>query len=256
MSVEACAEMVKTRDPDRYRATLTAPAEARGALFAIYAFNTEVFHAVWATYEPGLAEIRLQYWIDQIEALFQGKATDPHPVIDALRCEDNIRWLAKSDFTDLIQARRWDAYSDPFDDEAALRAYLTATGGNLMAMAARVLGLNDHYDYLIRNYGYAAGLAAFLQAVPKLKARGRQPLPDEAEGALRALATDALTKMDATKKHRVMATALPAMLAASEARPVLKMVTRNPSLVLKGQLTRAPIQRNWRALWCQALRRW
>ena len=256
VSLETCADLVKIRDPDRYRAAMAAPAETQSALFALYAFNTEVFHAVWATNEPGLAEIRLQYWHDQIDALYRGTPTDPHPVLDALRGEDRLKWVAKEDFHRLITARRWDAYTAPFEDETALRAYLMATGGTVMAMASRILGMRDDYDPAIRNFGYAAGLAAFLQAVPKLKAHGRQPLPDESDAALRNLAADAVAKMDATKKHRLMAVANPAMLAASEARPVLKMVIATPSKVRTGDLNRAPIQQKWRAMWLQILDRW
>ncbi|MGB6997453.1 MAG: squalene/phytoene synthase family protein, partial [Pseudolabrys sp.] len=37
-----CAALVREADRDRYLATLFAPADERGALFAIYAFNAEI----------------------------------------------------------------------------------------------------------------------------------------------------------------------------------------------------------------------
>ena len=37
-----CTALVREGDRDRYLATLFAPAEHRGALFALYAFNVEI----------------------------------------------------------------------------------------------------------------------------------------------------------------------------------------------------------------------
>jgi len=37
-----CENLVREADKDRFLATLFAPAECRGALFALYAFNVEV----------------------------------------------------------------------------------------------------------------------------------------------------------------------------------------------------------------------
>ena len=37
-----CEQTVREADKDRYLATLFAPANRRGPLFALYAFNTEV----------------------------------------------------------------------------------------------------------------------------------------------------------------------------------------------------------------------
>ena len=46
MSVEACAELVERGDPDRFRAIMAAPPEARAQLFPLYAFNLEVARAL------------------------------------------------------------------------------------------------------------------------------------------------------------------------------------------------------------------
>ena len=252
----ACAELVKARDPERYRAAHTAPAPLRDALLALYAFNAEVVHAAWGTREPALAEIRLQYWHDQVEALFAGRATDHHPVLNALSRADWLQWQASADFLALIGARRWDVWREPLTDTDALWAYLRATGGTLMAMGGRVMRMNDQYDPAIRDYGQAAALASFFVAVPALKAHGRQPLPDENPEALRALAQEALKKMEATRKMRLMRAAMPVLLSASEARPVLKRVVRQPELVLSGGLERAPFRQSLRMLVNDVVGRW
>jgi phytoene/squalene synthetase len=66
--LEACAALVERSDPDRFRVAMAAPPAAREVLFPLYAFNLEVARAPWATREPMLAEMRLQWWRDQVEA--------------------------------------------------------------------------------------------------------------------------------------------------------------------------------------------
>ncbi|MGR3292111.1 MAG: squalene/phytoene synthase family protein, partial [Paracoccaceae bacterium] len=66
MSFERCAEIVLNGDPDRFLATMAAPVAKRGALFAVYAFNVEVTRAAWASAEPMICEIRLQWWLDAL----------------------------------------------------------------------------------------------------------------------------------------------------------------------------------------------
>ncbi len=252
----ACAELVEKRDPQRFRTAMTAPEGPRRGLLALYAFNAEISHVAWATREPGLAEIRLQYWHDQIEALTSQAPTDPHPVLNALRQVEEMKWLARADFTALITARRWDVWSEPFENVDAMQAYLLATGGGLMAMGARVMGMNDQYDPAIRQYGQAAALAAFFIAVPVLKARGRRPLPVARPERLAALAKEALEKLDAARGKPLMGVALPVLLSATEARPVLKRVMKDPERVLHGGLERAPFRQRLRAAACQISGRW
>ncbi len=254
--IQACADMVRARDPARYRGAMRAPPEARGGLMVIYALNAEVVRAAWAPKEPALAEIRLQYWHEQIETLYAGAAADAHPALRAMARADWRKWVAKADFIHLIGARRLDAQPAPFADAQALWAYLDATGGGLMAMGARILRMNDHYDTAIRRYGRAGALAAYLAAVPALKASGRHPLPDESPAAIAALAQGALEDLDAPRKYRLMARAGPAMLTASEARPVLQRVARQPGLVLSGGLARSAFRQQVRALACELFHLW
>ncbi len=251
-----CAELVAARDPVRFRAAMAAPDAARPGLLALYAFNAEILHAIWATREPGLAEIRLQYWHDQVEALFSGGASDAHPVLNALGQVEGMRALPVADFTGLIAARRWDIWTQPFADTAALQAYLRATGGGLMAMGARLLGVEAQHDPALRDFGQAAALAAFFAATPALKARGRAPLPDESPQALQALAGEALAVIDALPGGRVRRLAAPVLLSASEARPVLKRVLRAPHMVLSGGLERSEFRQRLRALRLQVLGGW
>ena len=84
MSTQACARIVKQGDPDRFVATMAAPAPMRPALFAIFAFNVEVTRAPWLTSEPMIAEMRLQWWRDALAEIGAGSRVRHHEVAVAL----------------------------------------------------------------------------------------------------------------------------------------------------------------------------
>ena len=91
-----CAELVRTADRDRFIATLFAPAEQRGALHALYAFNVELARVrdVAHTALPG--EIRLQWWSDVINRERDDEA-QANPVAAALLATMERHGLAPRD---------------------------------------------------------------------------------------------------------------------------------------------------------------
>src|SRR5580692_12997770 len=65
-AVAHCERLVRSGDRDRFLAALFAPAEHRGALYALYAFNVEIVRVRESIHEPLAGEIRLQWWNDAI----------------------------------------------------------------------------------------------------------------------------------------------------------------------------------------------
>ncbi len=129
----ACAGLVERGDPARFRAVMAAPPKARNALFPLYAFNVEVARVPWLTAEPGIAEIRLQWWIDALEEIAAGGMVRRHEVIVPLAFEIDTE-QAKSLIT-LAEARTRDIYNDPFENEDELLSYLDDTSGRLLEVA-------------------------------------------------------------------------------------------------------------------------
>src|ERR1700676_258417 len=78
-----CEKLVREADRDRFLATLFAPAERRGALHALYAFNIEIARVREVVREPLAGEIRLQWWNDAIDGRAAGEAA-ANPVAAAL----------------------------------------------------------------------------------------------------------------------------------------------------------------------------
>lgn len=242
MSVQACAELVRKGDPDRFLATMTARPDQRARLFPIYAFNLEVARAPWLTEEPMIAEMRLQWWRDALEEIDTGKPPRAHevvaPLADLIRAEDLPVPLLDS----LIAARRWDIHSEPFEDDGHFADYIDATSGNLMWLAVLALGAPDDLEPAVRHVAFASGVANWLVAVPDLEARGRYPLPDGRAVAIGALAGSALDRLGQVRGTDFGA-ALPAVRAGWRARALLKQALRDPGCVAAGRLATSDFRR-------------
>lgn len=243
MTVEACAELVRRGDPDRFLAVMAAPPEARVQLFPLYAFNLEVARAPWVAQEPMIAEMRLQWWRDVVENASSGAAR-AHEVAGPLH--DLIRdfGLPVDVLDALIAARRWDITREPHAGIEGLTAYLDDTGGGLMWLAGRALGAPDGAEYSLRAYGWAAAAASYLQAVPELEARGRQPLPQGTTP--QDLARLALVKLAAARQARplVPKEIAPAFLAGWQAESLLRQVVKTG----RCDAGLSEFQRRWRLL--------
>jgi len=230
MSETSCAALVKKADPDRFLSVMAAPPAARAPLFAIYAFNVEVSRAPWMTQEAMIAEMRLQWWRDVLDEIAEGKAARAHEVAEPLA---RVLDAQGAEILDrLVVARRWDIYRDPFEDEAHLHAYLQDTSGGLMWVAARALGLRSE-EAAVRDIGFALGVANWLRAVPALEAQGRIPLVDGRPEAVAALARLGLSRLNARVGD---GRGYPALRAAWQAGPILRLAARHPERVAQGRL--------------------
>ncbi|MEJ6401750.1 squalene/phytoene synthase family protein [Yoonia sp. 2307UL14-13] len=240
MSVHACAALVEKADPERFRAAMAAPVAARRVLFPLYAFNVEVARAPWVTEEPMIAEMRLQWWRDALEEIAAGGSVRKHEVVDALA--DVLDAEGASCLDALVAARRWDVYTDPFEDQAHFDEYIDATSAHLMWTAARLLG--DAEEKVVRKFAFAVGVANLFRAVPALEARGRKPLVDGTVGGVYALAKKAVAGRSYAGKARraVSRAAAPALLSGYMASPVLARVYRDPRAVARADLEFNPLR--------------
>ncbi|KPQ13690.1 MAG: phytoene synthase [Rhodobacteraceae bacterium HLUCCO18] len=256
MSLQACAELVARGDPDRFRAAMVTPPEARAALFPLYAFNVEVSRAPWVTEEPMIAEMRLQFWRDVTGEIAQGTAPRAHEV--ALPLAGVVRAEDAGLLDGLVAARRWDIYKDAFEDQAHFERYLDATGGNLAWVAARALGAPDAAEGTIRDAAFAAALARFLVAVPELEARGRIPLVDGRPEAISALAAEGRGRLARARTARagVPRKAGHALYDGWQAEALLKRAEADPLAVAEGRLSLGAFGASWRLARLALTGRW
>jgi len=175
-----CEALVRAADRDRFLATLFAPRERRGALFALYAFNVEIARVREVVRDPVAGEIRLQWWSDVLAGDGRGEI-EAHPVASALRASVARYGLPPERLQTTISARRFDLYDEPMATLADLDAYADGASSSLIALAAQILngdGASD-IDALSHHAGLAHAIAGLLKAFPFHAARGQLFVPLE-----------------------------------------------------------------------------
>ncbi len=251
MNLAACAELVEKGDPERFAAAMAAPPSAREKLWPLYAANLEIARAPWASQEPLVAEMRLQWWIDTLGDLAKGQVRRGHPVTEALApmlaADPETARLMRA----LAEARRWDCWRDAFEDRAAFDSYLDATSGNLMWAVARALGAPDAAEQPVRDFAWGAGLAQWFRAAPELEARGRMPFTDARPEALTALARDGQGRIARARAAAasVPRHARPALWPGAVADTILRQAARDPVRVASGELGASDFRKRGALLW-------
>ncbi len=135
--------------------------------------------------EPTLGHIRLEWWRENIAAIFDGGPVRRHPVAEALAAAVRRYRLTRARFDRLIEARAQDLDDAPPASLAALEDYAEATSAGLVLLALQALGAEDAAAVEIgRHVGVAYALAGLLRALPMLAAAGRSVIPKDV--ALRA----------------------------------------------------------------------
>lgn len=234
-AAEHCQRLVRDFDRDRYLASLFVPDSLRPHVLALYAFNVELARIREQVSEPGLGEIRLQWWRDAIEGIFSA-ATPEAPVAQALAHAIDQADLPRHAFLQMVEARRFDLYDDPMPDMATLEGYLGETSSALIQLAGLVLAGPDMRNGAAASglAGVAYGMTGLMRSIPIHRARGQCYMPadhlasygsspqqvlsgrlDEPTGlALAELRRHALRRLgEARERHaEVPAKALPAFL--------------------------------------------
>ena len=201
-----CAAELRRHDPERFLMALLAPPERREELFALYAFNLEVAKTAEVVSEPMLGQIRLQWWRESLDGIYAGTPRR-HYVVEPLARAIQRTGIERDRFYRMIDARDFHDLGDaPPRSLAALEAYATDTGGELVALALILLGIRNP-DALAAGQAAGAGyaLAGLLRAFPFLLHRNRRILPSD------LLARHAIS--DADLHGRQPPATLPAALA-------------------------------------------
>jgi phytoene synthase len=137
---------------------------------------------------------------------------------------------------DLVDARRWDIYSDPFADKDTFDTYLMNTSGNLYAVAANILGPCDLN--VVQRLGSAFGFAQFMHAIPALQNAGKRPLDD---GRTKTLAERAREAQGTLRlRAQVSKPAKWALLSGYQTEWSVQQIIKTPQRVIDGIGTPSP----------------
>lgn len=168
MTLQSIAEELRNSDPDRFGASLIAPPEARAKLWTLYALNQEVARAPLHSENPLLAEMRLQWWIEEIKKIAKGQ----RPQHDLL-AEVAVAWGEDAALLErMAEARRRDCERTPFDGPDEVEAYIRDSAGSLMGLAAHAIDPTGAASPAITAQATGSGLALWLAALPQLRQIG------------------------------------------------------------------------------------
>ena len=259
--------LVRAADRDRFLTGLFAPAAARAALYALYAFNVEIARVREVARDPLAGEIRLQWWGDVLDGEARGDV-EANPVAAALLATVARHGLPVDRLKSLIAARRFDLYNEPMATLAELEAYADDASAGLMALAAGVLDArrSPDIDRLMHHAGAAHAITGLLYALPTHAARGQLYVPVEllqhrgggqaeiaagvATAAVRAALTDLrqVARDHLAAARRLLGAASPALLPALlPLAPVPAMLT---NMERRGYDPFAPLAiASWRRQW-------
>jgi len=175
-----CEALLRDGDKDRFLATLFAPAAARPALHALYAFNLEIARVRERARAAPAGEIRLQWWTDALGGKRPGEAQS-HPVAAALIDTLKRYALPLEQIAAMIDARRLDLYDEPMRTSADLVSYADRTSANVILLASQILTArrDTEIGVLAHHAGLAHAVTGMLQAFPVHAARGQLYLPVE-----------------------------------------------------------------------------
>jgi len=184
----ALALRLRRDDHDRYLTLLTAPAERRGALAALYGFNHELARMRELVTEPAMGDLRLAWWRETLEAIFADP--DPvraphHEVATPLARAIRDFPLGRGHFELMLEGRALDLSDEPFRTLEDLEAYLACTATPLVRLALEVILSDRRWDADLqgaaeraaRGVALGYGLAGLLRAVAIHRAQGRLFLP-------------------------------------------------------------------------------
>ncbi|MBI1207961.1 MAG: squalene/phytoene synthase family protein [Azospirillum sp.] len=176
-----CGDQLRRFDNDRYLVALFAPADRREAVFALGAFNLEIAKTREVVSEPVLGQIRLQWWRDAIEQIYQAEspaAIRRHEVIQPLAAAVAAHGLSRNHFERLIDARQADLGDQPPATLACLVNYAEVTAAPLIRLGLESLGVGDGAAHAAADHlGIAWALTGLLRAVPTHARQHRLCLP-------------------------------------------------------------------------------
>lgn len=222
MSVERCAELLREGDPDRFATVLAAQPADRPALTTLYALNLEIARAPFASNEPLIAEMRLQWWIERLIEVDEGCLPPGHEVLSAFAGF----WAGRAArLIPAADARRRDCERLGFSTLDEVIAHVDATAAPVMLLAAHRLGVDAAADQAIRDQARGMGIASFLLARPALARHGVHLDPGIDVASLAGQGIDALVRAR-NARRTVARTAAPALLPLPGARRVLADAAR------------------------------
>ncbi|MFI4949871.1 MAG: squalene/phytoene synthase family protein [Caulobacterales bacterium] len=160
--------LLRRVDPDRWLSSrFIGQAAARADVIAVYAYDHELARAPRVASNPLLGEIRLTWWREALDEIFEGRAVRQHPTAQALAGVIQRRGLDRQALEAMIEARYRELDPAPMGEGEALD-WARDTGGLAAQIAARILDPATESKMALAG-GSAWSLGKRLDASPELR---------------------------------------------------------------------------------------
>jgi phytoene synthase len=161
-------DLVRRVDPDRWLSSRFVGDEAaRADVIAIYAYDHELARAPRVASNALLGEIRLTWWREALDEIFEGRPVRRHPTAQALAAVVGRYALPRELLEAMIDARYRELDATPMVETEALD-WARDTAGRAAELAIRILDPDAQAD-LGQAPGSAWALSHRLQGAPALR---------------------------------------------------------------------------------------
>lgn len=179
--ISYCKDLVQNHDRDRYLLSLTAKAEQREALWSLFAFNYEIAKTRDVVTETTIGLIRLQWWRDAIEGIYETGKGPKHEVVGPLTDAIQNYDLPREHFDTLLYAREFDLEDMAPGSFGGFLHYTNYTNTPLNRLAQRILGDQTEEDIIVQ-LSRVYGALGVLRSTPYHIMRGQFYLPSDMAG--------------------------------------------------------------------------
>ncbi len=173
-----CQDKAARSGSSFYYSFMFLPPQRRQAITALYAFCREVDDVVDECQDPSLAKLKLDWWRQEIDRVYDGQPT--HPVGHALQQVIAGITLPREQLFEIIDGMEMDLTQTRYLDFKALQLYCYRVASVVGLLAAEIFGYQDRQTLkYAHDLGLAFQLTNIIRDVGEDARRGRIYLPVE-----------------------------------------------------------------------------
>ena len=171
-----CQQKAATSGSSFYYSFMFLPKQKREAITALYAFCREVDDIVDEYTELKVAQVKLAWWKEEIQNLYQAKPI--HPVTRALQPFIHTFSLSEEHFHEIIDGMEMDLNFNRYQDFKQLQLYCYRVASVVGILSAQIFGFNNRQTLkFAHDLGMAFQLTNIIRDVGEDARRNRIYIP-------------------------------------------------------------------------------
>lgn len=171
-----CQQKASNSGSSFYHSFMFLPKQKREAITALYAFCREVDDVVDECTELKVAQVKLAWWKDEVQNLYQGKPI--HPVTKALQPFVHQFHLSEEHFIEIIDGMEMDLDFNRYQDFKQLQLYCYRVASVVGILSAQIFGFKNRKTLkFAHDLGLAFQLTNIIRDVGEDARRNRIYIP-------------------------------------------------------------------------------